>query len=247
MTQPLELSIVLPVYNEAENILPVLRGIETNVHAEHETLVVFDFDGDTTVPVVRQHAAEFPRVRLVRNELGKGVLRALRAGMQESRGTYVLVSMADGSDDPRDIDPMVAKARAGAALVAGSRHMRGGRQEGGPLLKRSLSRLAGLTLHLGGLSIHDPTSNFKLYSRQFLDSVKIESAAGFELALELSVKAALDGWSLAEVPTTWRDRTAGESRFDLRAWLPYYLRWYGHYFRGRLTPGRRRRRASPGS
>jgi glycosyltransferase involved in cell wall biosynthesis len=247
MTQSPELSIVLPVYNEAENILPVLRGIEANVRAEHETLVVYDFDDDSTVPVVRQHAAEFPSARLVRNDLGKGVLRALRAGMQESRGAYVLVSMADGSDDPRDIDPMVTKGRAGAALVAGSRYMHGGRQEGGPLLKRSLSRLAGMTLHLGGLSIHDPTSNFKLYSRPFLDSVRIESEAGFELALELSVKAALDGWSLAEVPTTWRDRTAGESRFDLRAWLPHYLRWYGHYFRRRMTPGRRRHRASPES
>ncbi len=72
--------------------------------------------------------------------------------------------------------------------------MRGGRQVGGPPLKRLLSRTAGLTLHwFAGVPTHDPTNNFKLYSRRFLDSVTIESTAGFELALELTVKATLDG------------------------------------------------------
>ena len=124
--------------------------------------------------------------------------------------------------------------------MAASRYMRGGHQVGGPLLKRTLSRAAGLSLHwLGGVATHDPTNNFKLYSRAFLDSVTIESRAGFELALELTVKATLAGRRVAELPTTWRDRTAGKSNFKLRAWLPHYLRWYGAAFRGRLL-GRRR-------
>ena len=135
--------------------------------------------------------------------------------------------MADGSDEPQVVDPMVALARDGADVVAASRYMRGGRQVGGPRLKRLLSRAAGLTLHwFGGVPVHDPTNNFKLYSRRFLDAVTIESEAGFELALELTVKATLDGRRLAEVPTTWRDRTAGQSNFHLRKWLPHYLHWY---------------------
>ena len=69
----------------------------------------------------------------------------------------------------------------------------------------------------------------------------IESRAGFELAIELSVKASLGGWRLAEVPTTWRDRTAGESRFRLRAWLPHYLRWYVYAYRGRLAGAQSKR------
>ena len=145
--------------------------------------------------------------------------------------------MADGSDEPADIDRMVALAQAGADVVAASRYMRGGRQIGGPLIKRTLSRAAGLSLHwFAGVPIHDPTSNFKLYSRAFLESVSIESDAGFELALELSVKATLAHRRLAEVPTTWRDRTSGESHFRLRAWLPHYLRWYVAAFRGRWLP-----------
>ena len=133
--------------------------------------------------------------------------------------------MADGSDEPAIVDSMVALAREGADVVAASRYMRGGHQIGGPPLKRLMSRTAGLTLHwFAGVPTHDPTNNFKLYARRFLDAVTIESTAGFELALELTVKATLDGRTVAEVPTTWRDRTAGQSNFKLRKWLPHYLR-----------------------
>jgi hypothetical protein len=118
--------------------------------------------------------------------------------------------------------------------------MRGGHQVGGPVLKRLLSRTAGLTLHwFGGVPVHDPTNNFKLYSRRFLQTVDIESTAGFELALELSVKATLARLRLVEVPTTWRDRTAGKSNFRLRKWLPHYLHWYVVAMRGRLHLRRR--------
>ena len=149
--------------------------------------------------------------------------------------------MADGSDEPHVVDPMVALARGGADVVSASRYMRGGHQLGGPPIKRLMSRVAGLTLHwFAGVPTHDPTNNFKLYSRRFLDTVTIESTAGFELALELTVKATLAGRRIAEVPTTWRDRTAGESNFKLRKWLPHYLHWYRAAFVGRLRRSRHR-------
>jgi hypothetical protein len=91
---------------------------------------------------------------------------------------------------------------------------------------------------VAGVGTHDSTNNFKLYSRRFLDSVTIDSKAGFELALELTVKAHLAGRRIAEVPTTWRDRTAGTSNFKLRKWLPHYLRWYAMAFRRRFRWGR---------
>jgi dolichol-phosphate mannosyltransferase len=222
-----ELSVVVPVYNEGDAVAPVLRTLAAGIHGSIEILVVYDFDEDTTVPVVRALSAELPAIRLHRNEIGRGVLNAMKAGIAASRGKYVLVSMADGSDEPHVVDGMVDLARDGADVVAASRYMEGGHQIGGPPLKRLMSRLAGLSLHwFAGVPIHDPTNNFKLYSRRFLDSVTIESTAGFELALELSVKATLARRSLAEVPTTWRDRAAGKSNFKLRKWLPHYLHWY---------------------
>ncbi len=158
----------------------------------------------------------------------------MKAGIAGTKAPFVLISMADGSDEPHIVDPMVSLARDGAAVVAASRYMRGGHQVGGPPLKRLMSRTAGLTLHwFAGVRTHDPTNNFKLYSRDFLDSVTIESTAGFELALELTVKATIDRRRVAEVPTTWRDRTAGQSNFKLREWLPHYLHWYWAAFRAR--------------
>jgi dolichol-phosphate mannosyltransferase len=231
---PVELSIVLPVYNEGDAVEPVLRALAAGVTTSHELVVVYDFDGDTTVPVIERLATELPALRGLRNELGRGVLNAMKAGIAGTTSPYVLISMADGSDEPQVVDAMVALAREGADVVAASRYMPGGRQLGGPLVKRFLSRTAGLTLHwFGGVATHDPTNNFKVYSRRFLDSVTIESKAGFELALELTVKATTSGRRVAQVPTTWRDRTAGASNFKLRKWLPEYLRWYAKAFRAR--------------
>jgi dolichol-phosphate mannosyltransferase len=242
-----ELSIVVPVYNEGDAVEPVLRALDTSVRTPHEIVVVYDFDEDTTVTVVQRVAAELPSVRGLRNDLGRGVLNAMRAGIAGTTGRYVLITMADGSDEPEVVDSMVALARSGADVVAASRYVRGGRQVGGPRLKRTLSRAAGLSLHaFAGVPIHDATSNFKLYSRRFLEDVTIESSAGFELALELAVKATLAGRELAEVPTTWRDRTSGESNFKLRAWLPNYLHWYFAAFRGRFgRPSIRSSQARP--
>jgi len=158
----------------------------------------------------------------------------MKAGIGESAGAFVLVSMADGSDEPKVVDSMVELARSGADVVSASRYMKGGHQVGGPLIKRLMSRAAGLTLHwFAGVPTHDPTNNLKLYSRRFLDSLTIESTAGFELALELTVKATLAQRRVAEVPTTWRDRTTGQSNFKLRMWLPHYLHWYRAAFVGR--------------
>ena len=228
--------MVVPVYNEGENVVPTLRGIlERSRTRPIEVLVVHDFDEDTTVPVVRRLQAELPELGLHRNNIGRGVLNAIKSGLAAARAPYVLVTMGDGSDDAGDMDAMYELAKAGADVVAGSRYMRGGRQIGGPLLKRTMSRTAGLSLHLlAGIPIHDATSNFRLYSKRLLERVTIESTGGFELGIELTVKAHLLGMRVAEVPTTWRDRTAGQSRFQLWQWLPRYMKWYWRGIVGRF-------------
>jgi glycosyltransferase involved in cell wall biosynthesis len=229
-----DLSVVLPVYNEGEAVEPVLRNLAAGIKTPHELVVVYDFDGDTTVPVVQRLASEIPQLRGLRNDIGRGVLNAMKAGIAGTNAPYVLISMADGSDEPHVVDPMVELAKGGADVVSASRYMKGGRQIGGPPLKRVMSRIAGLTLHwFASVPTHDPTNNFKLYSRRFLDANTIESTAGFELALELTVKATIQKRKVAEVPTTWRDRTAGQSNFKLRKWLPHYLHWYRVAFLGR--------------
>src|SRR3954471_19868202 len=189
------ISIVAPVFNEADNVVTFLRGVEAHVREPHETLLVYDFPEDTTLPAVAAMDPPCPNVRLVHNTLGRGVLNALKAGFTASRGDVVIVMMADRSDEPKDVAVMAGLVRGGADVVAGSRYVRGGRQEGGPLLKRTLSRLAGVSLHyLAGLPIRDATNNFRAYSRRAVEQVPVEGTASFALALELTVKAHWRGW-----------------------------------------------------
>src|SRR3979409_738810 len=142
------LSVVVPVYNEGENVIPTLRGIVERTKARPlEVLVVHDMDEDTTVPVVKRMQAEMPELRLHRNTLGRGVLNAMKSGLRAARANYVLITMGDGSDDAKDIALMYELARQGADVVAGSRYMRGGRQLGGPLLTRTMHRAGGLSAH----------------------------------------------------------------------------------------------------
>ncbi|MFV0493657.1 glycosyltransferase [Mycobacterium sp.] len=234
------ISVVIPVYNEGENIQVCLRRLtETLAKTPHELLVCYDFDEDTTLTALAAMPDKPATVRLVRNSLGKGVANALIAGFAAARGDVVVTSMADLSDPPAVIPLMAAKIRdEGADIVSGSRYMPGGSQTGGPRLKTLMSRTAGLSLHyVGGLSTHDATTNFRGYSRRFLDQVPIESVRGFEVGLELTTKAHLHGYRIDEVPSSWEDRTAGTSKFDLVGWLPAYLRWYGLAMRRPMMRG----------
>jgi glycosyltransferase involved in cell wall biosynthesis len=234
-----EVDFIVPVYNEGANIGRALEELYETVARPKRVLVVYDFDEDDTVPVVRELAPRYPGVELVRNTLGRGVINAIRAGVEAARSDVVIVSMADLSDDLRVVDEMVRLIRdEGYDIVCASRYMRGGRQIGGPLLKRTLSRAAGVSLYLlGGLPTHDATNAFRAYRLSVLREIPIESAGGFEYSLEVTAKAHVAGRRVAEVPSTWRDRTAGESRFRLARWLPHYAKWYVYALtRGRWVP-----------
>ncbi|KLO32782.1 glycosyltransferase [Mycobacterium haemophilum] len=221
-------SVVLPVFNEGENIQVCVRGLtEALAETPHELIVCYDYDEDSTLPALAAMPDRPTTVRLVRNSLGKGVANALIAGFAAARGDVIVSTMADLSDPPSVIPLMAAKIREGCDVVSGSRYMPGGFQRGGPRLKGLMSRTAGLSLHyLGGMPTHDVTTNFRAYSRRFLDEVPVESVRGFEVGLELTTKAHLLGFRIDEVPSGWHDRVAGTSKFDLVGWLPAYLRWY---------------------
>jgi hypothetical protein len=115
----------------------------------------------------------------------------------------------------------------GYDIVCGSRYMRGGRQIGGPFFKKLLSRTAGISLkYLAGLSVHDVTNSFKLYRKSMLNKIDIQSEDGFEIGIEITVKAHFAGYKITELPCIWTYRQAGQSRFKILKWIPKYLRWY---------------------
>jgi len=223
------LSIVVPVYNEADNIRQILAALANAVNIPAEVLIVYDDEGDTTLPVARScvppPATEY---RLLRNTLGRGPANALKAGFAAARGEVLLVTMADLSDDLGVLDTMLARFADGYDMVAGSRYVKGGQQIGGPWIKGKLSHLAGISLHMIGLPTHDQTNSFKLYRTGRLRELSLDSMNGFEINLEIVVKAWRAGWRITEVPARWIDRTAGRSNFKLLRWLPRYLYWYAY-------------------
>jgi glycosyltransferase involved in cell wall biosynthesis len=224
-----ELTIVIPVYNEAGNIKTALDRIEEQVALPHEISIVYDREEDTTVPVVRAIKGNYRNtISLVKNKYGRGVLNAIKTGLEDTTTEFVIVTMADLSDPPEVMNAMLSQAKEkGADLVCASRYMKGGKQVGGPFLKGLFSRIAGLSLHwLTRIPTHDISNSFKMYRKSMLDRITIESKGGFEIGMEITVKAYLAGYKITEVPTTWNDRSEGESNFKLWTWLPNYLHWY---------------------
>jgi glycosyltransferase involved in cell wall biosynthesis len=221
------LNIVTPVYNEGENFPELYKQLSRLIKTPFKLIVVYDFDEDNTIPVVKKYQKNDKRIVLHKNKIGKGVLNALKSGFDYVKSGPVLVIMADLSDDLKIVDKMYAEYQNGASVVCGSRYMKGGKQIGGPWLKRTLSHLAGVSLYwIRRFPTHDVTNNFKLYDKKLLDSIEIESKGGFEVAMEITVKAFKKKLTIKEVPSIWRDRTAGETNFHLFKWLPSYLRWY---------------------
>lgn len=239
-------SMVVPAYQEGETITACLDRILQAVGMECEVLVVYDTETDSTAPFAVEYAARDHRVKPTLNTYGRGPANAIRFGIDHAEAPVVVVTMADGSDDTRMIEPLTALVERGVVLAAASRYMPGGQQVGGPPLKSLASRTAGLSLrYLAGCGTHDATNSFKAYSRDFLREVGVDSRMGFEIGLELTAKARRLRRPVAELPTIWLDRSEGESNFKIAKWLPSYLHWYRLAFGRRLTVGQLSARPVP--
>jgi dolichol-phosphate mannosyltransferase len=229
------ISIIIPVYNEGANIEATLLTIEQKVHTPHRIYIVYDFEEDNTLPIAKKMQQQGLPIELLKNPV-RGVVNAIKTGLRKASGDYLLVTMADLSDDYSVVDQMCQLMSQGYDIVCGSRYMKGGKQIGGPFFKKLLSRTAGVSLrYITSLPVHDATNSFKLYRKSMLDKIDIQSEGGFEIGIEIVVKAHFAGYKVTEVPCTWTDRTAGQSRFRILKWLPKYLKWYFYALRKALN------------
>ena len=243
MTERPRVSVVVPAYNEGEQVVSVLDRLFESVRLAAEVLVVVDSADDTTVAVAEEYAQKEPRLRCLVNTYGRGPANAIRFGIDAACAPVVVVTMADGCDDARQIDELVRLVERGVAVAAASRYMPGGQQVGGPVLKGALSRLAGRSLRiLAHVGTRDATNSFKAYSTEFVRQVGIDSRDGFEIGIELTAKAKRLRLPVAEIPTIWLDRQAGVSNFKVAKWVPSYVRWYRFAFGPQLTAEEMRNR-----
>ena len=245
MTERPRVSVIVPAYHEGVQVVSVLDRLFESVRLPSEVLVVVDSADDTTIPVTEEYAQKEPRLRCLVSTYGRGPANAIRFGIDAAAAPVVVVTMADGCDDPRQIDELVRLVERGVAVAAASRYMPGGQQVGGPLLKGTLSRLAGRSLRtLAHVGTRDATNSFKAYSTEFVQQVGIDSRGGFEIGIELTAKAKRLRLPVAEIPTIWLDRQAGMSNFKIAKWVPSYVRWYRFAFGPRLTPDQVRARSA---
>jgi dolichol-phosphate mannosyltransferase len=227
-----QLDIVIPVYNEGQNILATLGALAREVKTPARVLIVYDLPEDDTLPVIRGNPqthvgldVEFVRSR------GRGAHQAVMTGFAASTAPFVLVFPADDDFNAAILDKMIARARQGCDIVCASRFIPGGKMVGCPLLKAVLVRAAAFTLYFfARLPTKDATSGFRLFSRRVVDEIAVESDQGFCYSIELLVKAHRLGWRIGEVPALWFERKHGQSRFRVLKWLPAYLRWYFYAF-----------------
>jgi glycosyltransferase involved in cell wall biosynthesis len=227
LTKTPSISVIIPAFEEGEGVVVGLTNLSQEIQQPNQILVVVDSLSDSTVGPVKKLSREHPSIRLVVNTYGAGPANAIRYGIDQAIANVVVVTMADGCDDPRQVEELAHLVKRGVVIASASRYMPGGQQVGGPRLKRLLSRVAGKSFALiTGVGTRDATNSFKAYDKKFVNQVGIHSRHGFEIGLELTAKARRLGLSVAEIPTTWIDRTYGKSNFRLAKWLPRYLGWY---------------------
>jgi glycosyltransferase involved in cell wall biosynthesis len=231
------LSIIVPIYNEKKNIRDFFWAVIKYIKCNYELIFVYDFEEDDTLPYIRKHLKNCPRIKLVRNFHGTGVVGAVRTGIKKARGDILIVMAADMTDNPKVIDLMYAKIAEGYDIVAPTRFSKGGIVLGKKDLKSLLSKIAGITTpYILGIPISDLTYSFKMFRGGILKKISINSIGGWEFAEELVIKSYHEGYRIAEIPYTWIDRKRGRSKFKLLKWLPNYIYWYvwGIYKRFKL-------------
>lgn len=223
------LSILLPVRNEGLNLRIMLKILKAVVEVPHEVVVVYDDVADTSRDVVGAIAPDYPALLAVHNTLGRGVVNALRAGVNRASGKYVLIFAADEVGPVLAIDDMLALMDQGCEFVSCTRYAHGGRRLGGSWIGGLLSRIANFLFRAcSGLQLTDATTGIKMFRPEVFEQLQLEARpVGWAVAFEMGIKAQLAGLRLGEVPIISIDRLyGGESTFRLGPWVLEYLRWF---------------------
>ena len=222
----MKLTIVIPAHNEEESLPKTLDGLRAGVKVPHDVIVVDDHSTDGTFDIVSGFATKYNNVRVIKNNTNSGFTSAIKKGFSEVRDGVVVLVMADACDDPETINIMYEKIVEGYDVICGSRYMTGGQKVGGRFVQTILSKWAGRSLFLlSKVPTHDSSNAFKMYRKEVLDSIEIEEA-GFASSLEIIVKLYIKGYRITEVPTTWHDRVAGMSNFNVIKVIKNYIKWY---------------------
>lgn len=229
------ITIIIPVKNEEDSIIKNLELLRNLVIIPHYVILVDGCSIDNTFNLVTSYIKKnreilirpTKNIRIIRTPPNKsGFKDSIDLGIKAAATDIVVVMMGDLCDDPKTINKMYDKLQSGYDIIVGSRYMPGGNKIAEPKIQGFLSRTVNKTLHtLTGIPIHDVSNPFRMYKKKLYSEIKTMSK-GNEIPIEILFKAHIDGARIAEVPTTWRGRKSGKSKFKLLKVIPGYARLY---------------------
>jgi len=221
-----ELDILIPVFNENEVIINTIKNILSVVKSDYRILVCYDYDEEPTLKILKENFPNNTKIVFVKN-YSRGFNTAIISGFRNSSAQAIMIFMADDHINHKIINLCYEKFKEGYEVVCPSRFIKEGKMIGNPMLKGFLTRLASFFLfNFTSFPIKDSTNSFRLFSKKLVDNIQIESQKGFTLSLELTAKAHRLGYKMVEIPTVWKERDKGQSRFKLFSFILPYLKWF---------------------
>ena len=224
----MKLDIIIPVYNEDENIVRLLKTLEDEIVCNFRVLICYDSESDKTLKYVKNKNIINKEILLIKNPK-QGPNSAIIAGINSSKAEIILIYMADDFNNIKLINNMINLIERGNELIIPSRFIAGGKMLGANKIKKMITIVGSyLIYYFARIPFKDCTNAFKMFSASLKDKIKLDSTTGFTFAMELTTKSYLLNLKIIEIPSVWIEKKNRKSNFKIFKWLPYYIYWLIH-------------------
>ena len=223
------ISIIIPVYNEGENILLTLEEInKIKKHAEITILICYDFDDDNTLSSINNSKfKDILNIIYVKSTEVSGPHAAVMTGINyKKQFDYTIILPADDDYNIKNFPKVFEIMRKESPeIICMSRFITGGNMENGPFVKTIIMRIVNLYFrYIAKLPTSDATNGFRIFSKKTLSDINIKTKKGFTYSLEYLIKGHKKGYKICEFPALWKERKKGQSRFRIGSWALEYLK-----------------------
>lgn len=225
----MSVSIILPTYNEKENIkrlIPELEALIKKQKLDAEIIIVDDSSPDGTWKLAEQLNKKYGNIIVIKKKDKEGIGAALRVGYTSAKKDIILSMDSDLSFDTNDIPRFIKKINEGYDLVLGSRHLNKDdyeRQNLTTMTKGFVSKYGNLIINLmAGIKIHDFSANFRAIKREVWNNINTKENTN-SLLLEMIIKTHYKGYKITEIPVVFMDRVYGESKLNLKKEAPKFF------------------------
>jgi len=221
----MKLDIIIPVYNEDENIVRLLKVLEDEIVCNFRVLICYDSESDKTLKYLKNSNVINKEILLIKNSK-QGPNSAIIEGINSSKAEIILIYMADDFESVKLINNMINLIERGNDLVIPSRFIPDGNMLGAKKIKKMITIIGSyLIYYLARIPFKDCTNAFKMFSASLKNKIKLDSTTGFTFALELTTKSYLLNLKIIEIPSIWIEIRNRKSNFKVFKWLPYYIYW----------------------